>query len=268
MGQFKNLIKAAVKACVGCLLLMSGAVYAVTDQNNPSIKQQSIKPLEPVCQLPAYTATYEVQMDDFLIATTMQKLFIYPGHRYKFILGTKSDIKFYQDHLLQMSQGQIINHRLVPDLFDSHQDHKEKNERIDFDWKTGVAHSLMSELSNQKEAKVVLHADAGDLLSSQINLRELLIQHPDQSEFSMDLVKSNKLQTYVFKKKTSIFILSTVLGKIKTVEMERVHGDSVDDYWLAPDYGYLLVKSTQTNHGKLGVVLMLKNYTPESPCLE
>ncbi len=247
MGSWKNLI---------CIVFFASLwpVIAIADTT---------------CQLPAYAATYDVNAYGLNVGTTLQKLMISPDQTYKIILDSQSTIALYQDHILQMSTGEIINSQLVPRLFDSHQDHKNKNERIDFDWKNHVAHSDKSDQDKEESKDLVLHPGTGDLLSTQILLRQLLIKNPDQKKLSYELIKSNKFQTYQFTVVgTELTVLKTVLGDIKTIQLERTEGPRVDDYWLAPNYGYLLVKSTQTKNGALQVTLVLKTYQAEKICLE
>lgn len=218
-----------------------------------------ILPTLPHCDIPAFVAHYNVRAYGMTVAKSTRELSI-SGDQYHFDTNIKSDVIFYSDKMAYDSLGTFDQGVLMPDHFTYRRDHKNQRSNIQFDWKAMIAQSM----KNGEKATVKIVPGTQDFISSQLLLRELLLKH--SKVLSYHLVKSNKLQTYHFTilgQKT----IRTSLGKIPTVELERVDGSRVTDFWLDPSAGYLLIQSVQKKDGAKQARVYLTDYRLSKGCL-
>ena len=237
--------------------------------------------------IPNYTATYSIQAYGINLGQSVQNFKIFKNN-YIFSIETNTSALFYSDHMTQTSSGFIDkNNNLLPNKYNSHRDHKDQNESINFDWDKNLASSETSKINNKKleqddkSLKIgpEISPGLGDVLSIQIALRQKLLNYfsnldnPIKKSFKFDLIKSNKIQTYDFEI-IQHEKLKTILGDLDTLKIERVSsgdGTKLDIYWLAPSVQYLLVQSEQVEIDpsqpklapKVLVTLSLEKYYPQ-----
>ena len=101
-----------------------------------------------------------------------------------------------------------------------------------------------------------------DQLSYQVALRQALIDNSDsEAIFSFDIIDGDaiKMQQY---RLVGEEILSTPLGELNTLKLERVREASdqrASKIWLAVDWNFLLTRIEQQNNSGLQIVLELKS---------
>lgn len=211
------------------------------------------------CPIPAYVAQYQIEAYGFNVGTNTRTLEKH-GDKYKLTVDAKSSLLFYKDEIIQTSSGTVTPKWLVPVHYTSWRMHKDQRSDIKYDWAKSIAHAM----KNGETKMVPIKPGTQDFTSGQLTVRKLLLDNTKPIEF--DLVKSNKLQTYHF---TVIGhpVIKTKIGIVKTIELERLDGPRVTHFWLAPEYGYLLVKSNQRRDGKMQAELFIKNYRPGKECV-
>lgn len=213
----------------------------------------------PTCQIPADTATYNVRAYGLTVAKSTRTLSI-KKKQYNFDNQVKSDVIFYKDKMTYKSVGIFTKDMLMPTHYTYSRQRKKQKSDIQFDWKKLVAHAMKN--GEKKDVKIV--PGTQDFVSSQLLLRELLLA--GKNDLSYKLVKSNKLQTYQF----SIIAKPTIktdLGKLKTVELERIDGPRVSHFWLDPSRGYLMVQSDQYRNGSRQALVQITSYKVGKGCL-
>ena len=101
-----------------------------------------------------------------------------------------------------------------------------------------------------------------DQLSYQVAMRQALIDNSDsEAIFSFDIIDGDaiKMQQY---RLVGEEILSTPLGELNTLKLERVREASdqrASKIWLAVDWNFLLTRIEQQNNSGLQIVLELKS---------
>lgn len=211
------------------------------------------------CELPSYQSDYQIRAYGFNVGDHTRTLTVDNGH-YKLVVDAKSSLLFYKDEIIQTSLGKIGPKWLEPLHYTSYRQHKDQRSDIRFDWSKKIAYAMKN--GNRKNVGIIPATQ--DFASGQLMARKMLIEGDKKIEFH--LVKSNKLQLYKF---TIVAhpLLNTNIGQLKTVEIQRIDGPRVTDFWLAPKLHYALVKSQQKRDGSLQVQLFIKSYKTLPGCV-
>ena len=132
------------------------------------------------------------------------------------------------------------------------------HESIDFDWEQNRAHSR----SDDESWDLDIGAGVLDKLSYSVRLAQDLRQ-PGVSEFHYRVLDEDEIKEHIYRVLAEE-VLSTPLGKLNTVKVERVREDDSPrstTVWLARDWDYLLVRLEQVSRSGTKTELMLESAT-------
>ena len=129
---------------------------------------------------------------------------------------------------------------------------------IFFNWDAEIALSTDDDESWQ----LPLRDGVMDQLSYQVALRQALIDNSDsEAIFSFDIIDGDAIEMQQYRL-VGEEILSTPLGELNTLKLERVREASdqrASKIWLAVDWNFLLTRIEQLNNSGLQIVLELKS---------
>ena len=129
---------------------------------------------------------------------------------------------------------------------------------IFFNWDAEIALSTEDDESWQ----LPLRDGVMDQLSYQVALRQALIDNSDsEAIFSFDIIDGDAIEMQQYRL-VGEEILSTPLGELNTLKLERVREASdqrASKIWLAVDWNFLLTRIEQLNNSGLRIVLELKS---------
>jgi len=129
---------------------------------------------------------------------------------------------------------------------------------IFFNWDAEIALSTEDDESWQ----LPLRDGVMDQLSYQVALRQALIDNSDsEATFSFDIIDGDAIEMQRYRL-VGEEILSTPLGELNTLKLERVREASdqrASKIWLAVDWNFLLTRIEQLNNSGLRIVLELKS---------
>ena len=129
---------------------------------------------------------------------------------------------------------------------------------IFFNWDAEIALSTDDDESWQ----LPLRDGVMDQLSYQVALRQALIDNSDsEAIFSFDIIDGDAIEMQQYRL-VGEEILSTPLGELNTLKLERVREASdqrASKIWLAVDWNFLLTRIEQLNNSGLRIVLELKS---------
>ena len=129
---------------------------------------------------------------------------------------------------------------------------------IFFNWDAEIALSTDDDESWQ----LPLRDSVMDQLSYQVALRQALIDNSDsEAIFSFDIIDGDAIEMQQYRL-VGEEILSTPLGELNTLKLERVREASdqrASKIWLAVDWNFLLTRIEQLNNSGLRIVLELKS---------
>ena len=129
---------------------------------------------------------------------------------------------------------------------------------IFFNWDAEIALSTEDDESWQ----LPLRDGVMDQLSYQVALRQALIDNSDsEATFSFDIIDGDAIEMQRYRL-VGEEILSTPLGELNTLKLERVREASdqrASKIWLAVDWNFLLTRIEQQNNSGLRIVLELKS---------
>lgn len=129
---------------------------------------------------------------------------------------------------------------------------------IFFNWDAEIALSTEDDESWQ----LPLRDGVMDQLSYQVALRQALIDNSDsEAIFSFDIIDGDAIEMQQYRL-VGEEILSTPLGELNTLKLERVREASdqrASKIWLAVDWNFLLTRIEQLNNSGLQIVLELKS---------
>lgn len=120
---------------------------------------------------------------------------------------------------------------------------RKHDKELVFDWQENTVHDLLK----PDRAPLAVENPTYDKLSYQTRMRLDLIRDPDMTYCEYSVTNGIRNRVYSFER-IGEEILKTPLGKLRTIKFKREGGD--DDrqvsVWVAPDWGYLLVRIDQT----------------------
>ena len=129
---------------------------------------------------------------------------------------------------------------------------------IFFNWDAEIALSTEDDESWQ----LPLRDGVIDQLSYQVAMRQALIDNSDsEAIFSFDIIDGDAIEMQQYRL-VGEEILSTPLGELNTLKLERVREASdqrASKIWLAVDWNFLLTRIEQLNNSGLQIVLELKS---------
>lgn len=132
------------------------------------------------------------------------------------------------------------------------------NHAIFFNWAAEIALSTEGDESWQLQLK----EGVMDQLSYQLGMRLALLDNAEEeSTFSFEIIDGDAVETQEYRLMGKE-ILSTPLGELNTVKLERVREASDERetaIWFAVDWNFLLTRIEQLNSAGLRIVLELKS---------
>ena len=120
---------------------------------------------------------------------------------------------------------------------------RKHDKELVFDWQENTVRDLLK----PERAPLAVENPTYDKLSYQTRMRLDLIRDPDMQYCEYSVTNGIRNRIYSFERMGEE-ILKTSLGNLRTIKFKREGGD--DDrqvsVWVAPDWGYLLVRIDQT----------------------
>ena len=161
--------------------------------------------------------------------------------------------------LVQASEFNIEGNRVVPLNYTYQLSGVSRaSHAIFFNWDAEIALSTEDDESWQ----LPLRDGVMDQLSYQVALRQALIDNSDsEAIFSFDIIDGDAIEMQQYRL-VGEEILSTPLGELNTLKLERVREASdqrASKIWLAVDWNFLLTRIEQLNNSGLRIVLELKS---------
>lgn len=154
--------------------------------------------------------------------------------------------------------------QIIPNEYQYHRKGigKNRDATLRFDW-------AALEVENDVQArpwKMSIPLGALDKLSYQLQMRHDLAaaHHQDLPwpDLTYQVADGGKLKTYQFSV-VGLELVTTPVGKFNALRVTRVRKDSdrITDFWLAPEYDFMLVRFIQKEEHRGGFELMLKEAT-------
>lgn len=129
---------------------------------------------------------------------------------------------------------------------------------IFFNWDAGIALSAEGDESWQLQLK----EGVLDQLSYQVAIRQALFDNTEiDTTFSFEIIDGDAIEMQEYRL-VGEEIISTPLGELSTVKLERVRAASderVTEIWLAVEWNFLLARIEQLNSSGLRISLALKS---------
>lgn len=216
-------------------------------------------PLPSVADPVPFRAVYKARFKGFPIgATGIRELkktedgqYILSSSARNFLASITEQTRFKLDN----------NDSIVPLEYQYHRKGVGKNRTaiLTFDWDN------MKVLNNvqSKPWKMTIPAGTQDKLSYQQKLRDDLAAAYENAtewpELSYSIADGGELKEYSFRV-IGEETIATPIGHFETIKATRVHGnrERVSNFWLAPEYGFLLIRFEQTEPDGGGFELMLR----------
>lgn len=133
-----------------------------------------------------------------------------------------------------------------------------KSQAISYNWDALIA--LSSE--DNESWQLPLSPGVLDQLSYQFSLRQTLKKNTALGlEFAFNIIDTDKIETHRYKIAGNE-VLSTALGNLNTVKLERIREGSdnrMTEIWLATDWDFLLTRIEQTSNSGLRITLDLES---------
>ena len=204
-----------------------------------------------------YEASYTLEMNDGLLSVDAVKTLVKLGQN-------SYQISWNASHLLysieQTAFFEWINQFPLSTSFEERKGSifSKKDYEVKLNWEEKKA----SFNNNGKKGTFPLEEGCLDELTAQLQLRLRLAAGEKLIEFNQidkDEVEIRKYKVVGEEK------LETVLGNIKTIKVDRIRTNKKrhTTTWYAPDYDYIIVKSTQTKMGGDSFFLTLTDYNPD-----
>jgi hypothetical protein len=156
------------------------------------------------------------------------------------------------------------DNQIIPNEYQYHRKGigKNRDATLRFDW-------AALQVENDVQArpwKMSIPLGALDKLSYQLQMRHDLAaaHHHDLPwpDLTYQVADGGKLKTYQFSV-VGLELVTTPVGKFNALRVTRVRKDSdrITDFWLAPEYDFMLVRFIQKEEDRGGFELMLKEAT-------
>ncbi|WP_372862596.1 DUF3108 domain-containing protein [Spongiibacter sp.] len=191
-----------------------------------------------------YKAQYRISHDG--LNTTAERQLQRDGDHWKLSQTAKLFfLRVEEETVVERHNGQLrpLRYRYENNLS------SKQNQQVLFDWQRG----LVSDTKASRPWQQVLKSDYSDQLSSQLQLREMLMNNQLQGDISQTIVKKKgKLKTYQIQRLGNEH-LDTAIGPLDTVKLRRHRqGSSSESFiWVAPQLNYLIVKLEQHEDDEL-----------------
>ena len=206
-----------------------------------------------------YVAEYEASANG-LAATATRSLSKIDENSYRLSNSLQASLAGQNlASLVQASEFIIEGNRVVPLNYTYQLSGVSRaSHAIFFNWDAEIALSTEDDESWQ----LPLRDGVMDQLSYQVALRQALIDNSDsEAIFSFDIIDGDAIEMQQYRL-VGEEILSTPLGELNTLKLERVREASdqrASKIWLAVDWNFLLTRIEQQNNSGLQIVLELKS---------
>lgn len=206
-----------------------------------------------------YVAEYEASANG-LAATATRSLSKIDENSYRLSNSLQASLAGQTlANLVQASEFIIEGNRVVPLNYTYQLSGVSRaSHAIFFNWDAEIALSTEDDESWQ----LPLRDGVMDQLSYQVALRQALIDNSDsEAIFSFDIIDGDAIEMQQYRL-VGEEILSTPLGELNTLKLERVREASdqrASKIWLAVDWNFLLTRIEQLNNSGLRIVLELKS---------
>lgn len=206
-----------------------------------------------------YVAEYEASANG-LAATATRSLSKIDENSYRLSNSLQASLAGQTlANLVQASEFIIEGNRVVPLNYTYQLSGVSRaSHAIFFNWDAEIALSTDDDESWQ----LPLRDGVMDQLSYQVALRQALIDNSDsEAIFSFDIIDGDAIEMQQYRL-VGEEILSTPLGELNTLKLERVREASdqrASKIWLAVDWNFLLTRIEQLNNSGLRIVLELKS---------
>ena len=206
-----------------------------------------------------YVAEYEASANG-LAATATRSLSKIDENSYRLSNSLQASLAGQNlASLVQASEFIIEGNRVVPLNYTYQLSGVSRaSHAIFFNWDAEIALSTDDDESWQ----LPLRDGVMDQLSYQVALRQALIDNSDsEAIFSFDIIDGDAIEMQQYRL-VGEEILSTPLGELNTLKLERVREASdqrASKIWLAVDWNFLLTRIEQQNNSGLQIVLELKS---------
>ncbi len=199
-----------------------------------------------------FTIQYEVRHNSMLLAKMERTL--RRGDNGTYIYESKSIpagilSAILNDHIVEQSIWEYVNDRPRPLKYQYHHTGR-KDERhvvLDFDWDKGsVTNTVNDDPWNMK-----VPVDAQDKLLYQYTM--MLDMQDGEMELGYNVADGGEMKVYQFEI-VGREELRTPVGRLKTIKLQRIHGDRKTVVWSAIDLGYLPVRLEQHRNRRMVAV--------------
>lgn len=177
-----------------------------------------------------------------------------PGDNGTFIFESKSQpagilSAMLSDHIVEQSVWEYVNDRPRPLKYQYHHTGR-KDERhvvLDFDWDRGLVTNTVND--NPWNMKVPI--DAQDKLLYQYTM--MLDLQDGEIDIGYNVADGGEMKVYQYEV-AGREELKTPVGRLKTIKLQRIHGDRKTVVWCAIDLGYLPVRLEQHRNRRMVAV--------------
>lgn len=228
-------------AAMLCMLIPASAMLP------PS---QAMEPLQP------FTISYDVRHNSMLLARMERRLradgdggFILEAESRP--AGMLSAIR--RDHVVERSEWLFIDDRPRPVRYEYHHSGRrdERHVVLKFDWDKGSVINII----NDDPWRMDIPDDALDKLLYQYTMMLDLQQGARVLDYR--IADGGELKTYRFEP-VGEEVLDTAIGKLRTLKLQRNHGDRKTFIWCAIDRGYLPVRFEQHRDRRMVTVTITR----------
>jgi hypothetical protein len=228
-------IRLADPALTGWRRMRAAALIVLCVPFTPCFGQAA--PFQP------FTIHYEVRHNTMLLARMERTL--RRGDNGTFVYESKSTpagilSAMFRDHIIERSVWELVEDRPRPLRYQYHHTGR-KDERhvvLDFDWDKGsVTNTINEDPWNMK-----IPADTQDKLLYQYTM--MLDMREGEKGLEYNVADGGELKVYQFDV-VGREELRTPVGRLKTVKLQRIHGERKTVVWCAVDLGYLPVRLEQ-----------------------
>ena len=161
---------------------------------------------------------------------------------------------FHKDNIIENSNWKIMANKLVPTDYSYVRTRGKKNKNISvrFDWDRKTIASQV----NDNKIELPLTDGMLDKLSYQYAIMHDL--HHNQFPEQYTVADARKVKTYQFEKAGKETI-TTPLGDMDTVKINRIDDETRLSFWCAPELQYLPVKIEQTEEDGQVITTVIQN---------
>lgn len=190
-----------------------------------------------------FKATYNLYANGLEIAESVREVSRSGTNQYNYHSESHTTgfvALFHKDHIIENSQWKYEKNELIPIEYSyiRTRGKKEKNISVHFDWEK----KILSNQINSSRIELPLTDGMLDKLSYQYAIMRDLRRNQFPSKYTV--ADARKIKTYHFKQAGEETV-STPLGDIQAIKIDKVADDSSMTIWCAPQLQYLPIKIKQ-----------------------